>query len=60
MGFYSANTKADAPLAAGGLYAARLTTPTGTHTRLFKIDSRAEPGSTPIVGRLLSFGQRGD
>jgi hypothetical protein len=39
-------------LAAGGIYRVSL----GGQEIVFKIDSRAKPGNTPILGRLLRFG----
>jgi hypothetical protein len=43
--------KSDAPLTAGGTYRASL----GKQEVVFKVDSQAKPGPTPIVGRLLRF-----
>jgi hypothetical protein len=43
--------KTDKALTAGGIYRASL----GTQEVIFKIDTQAKPGSTPIVGRLLRF-----
>jgi hypothetical protein len=41
--------RADTVLAPGGSYLASL----GQNKAIFKIDSRAKPGSTPIIGRLV-------